>query len=382
MGASTTSTNVPATLTAPATFYRPELDALRFFAFLAVFATHTIGDYGPELFHKHQFPMWVGQAVVSLAKGGAYGVDLFFVLSAYLITELLLREKEQRGALDVRDFYVRRLLRIWPLYYSFILLAYAVPFLNPGHEFSVRYLVPFLLLSGNWSLTLFGWNAGQVVTPLWSVSVEEQFYLLWAPLVARLSRRQVAIAAMGMVLIANGVRIWQISEHVAPQHLWGNTFAHLDSIAGGVLLSVFMRGRSPNIKAIYRIAMVVFGVSCFAIVSHFVGPDLTTPITTLAVLPGYLAIVLGCIAILVAFLGLRVQFRWLIYLGKISYGLYVYHMACIFVVHKVPTLDHAVLLEFTSLGLTIAVAATSYTFLEKRFLILKRRFTHIRSRPV
>jgi peptidoglycan/LPS O-acetylase OafA/YrhL len=124
-----------------------------------------------------------------LGKGGAYGVDLFFVLSAYLITELLFREKEQRGTLDVKGFYVRRLLRIWPLYYVFVPLAFAIPFFNPGREFSVRYLLPFLMLAGNWSLTLQGWHAGPVVIPLWSISVEEQFYLLWPPIVARLTIR-------------------------------------------------------------------------------------------------------------------------------------------------------------------------------------------------
>jgi peptidoglycan/LPS O-acetylase OafA/YrhL len=331
-------------------FYRPELDALRFFAFFAVFTAHTVGSYTPEMFIKHHVPTWLAGTLIAVAKGGAYGVDVFFTLSAYLITELMLREKAQRGTLDVKAFYVRRMLRIWPLYYFFIPLAFAVPFLNPGHAFSVRYLIPFLLLSGNWSLTLFGWHVGSVVVPLWSVSVEEQFYLLWPPIVARLSRYQMTTAAIGMILVAHAVRLWQAAEHVDPQHLWGNTFAHLDSIAAGVLLAVLIRGRIPDISNVYRIAMALSGIACFAIVGHFVGPDRTAPITSLTVLPGYAAIVVGCLAILVAFMGLKLQLGWLVYLGRISYGLYVYHMACIFIVRKGPGLNHAILVEAIALA--------------------------------
>jgi peptidoglycan/LPS O-acetylase OafA/YrhL len=366
--------------TPTASFYRPELDALRFFAFLAVFAFHTVGLYRPETFAMHHVPAWIAETVIDVARGGAFGVDLFFVLSAYLITELMLREKQKTGALDVKAFYARRILRIWPLYYFFVPLAFAVPFLNPDHEFSIHYLIPFLLLAGNWSLTLFGWHLGRVVIPLWSVSIEEQFYLVWPPIVARLSRNQITTAAVGMLLVANAVRFWEVARHVDPQHLWPNTFAHLDSIAVGVLLSVLMNGRMPDIRNIYRMAMAASGVTCFAVVAHFVAPDLTAPITSLTVLLCYVAIVVACLAILMAFMGVNLQSRWLVYLGKISYGLYVYHMACIFIVRRVPALNHA-FSEPISLALTIAVAAVSYQILEKPFLSLKPRFTHVASRP-
>src|SRR5579863_4606045 len=86
-------------------FYLPELDVLRFFAFLAVFLFHA-----PPLGHRgHSF-------VDDLATIGIFGVDLFFALSAYLITRLLLREREATGRIDIKSFYIRRLLRIWPLY--------------------------------------------------------------------------------------------------------------------------------------------------------------------------------------------------------------------------------------------------------------------------
>src|SRR5437660_11754369 len=95
-------------------FYRPELDALRFFAFLGVFVFHaaprTIGFYDTA-----QYPHWLSNFLISMSGAGAYGVDLFFVLSAYLITSLMLRESAATGTMYLLSFYVRRFLRIWLL---------------------------------------------------------------------------------------------------------------------------------------------------------------------------------------------------------------------------------------------------------------------------
>ena len=114
--------------------------------------------------------------------------------------------------MDVKSFYIRRILRIWPLYYFLFPLAAFVPFLNPVHAFTLRYFLPFLLLSGNWSTIIFGPPLSAAL-PLWSVSVEEQFYLLWPPMVARLSRRNIVFTALGMILLANASRVVVLLLH-------------------------------------------------------------------------------------------------------------------------------------------------------------------------
>src|ERR1700688_3352464 len=193
------------TVARPRPFYRPELDVLRFFAFLGVYVVHIV-DYPIEFLEQHHVPHTLAQATMAMATGGAYGVDVFFILSAYLITELLLREKETMGHLNVPAFYLRRVLRIWPLYFLALLIAAYVPFFNPHGEFGPRYVTAFLLFMGNWSFVWFGWITS-VAVPLWSVSVEEQFYLFWPPIVARLSRGQIIYAALGMILLANLTRV-------------------------------------------------------------------------------------------------------------------------------------------------------------------------------
>src|SRR5690349_18798650 len=103
-------------------FYSPELDTLRFFAFLGVFIFHS-APRTPGFYAAAGCPAWLSHVLISIFGAGAYGVDLFFALSAYLITSLLLREREATGKLDVRGFYLRRILRIWPLYLSFVVFA-------------------------------------------------------------------------------------------------------------------------------------------------------------------------------------------------------------------------------------------------------------------
>lgn len=363
-------------------FYRPELDILRFFAFLLVFMVH-IASFSVEDLVAHQVPRKLAIVLSGLGRGGAYGVDVFFVLSAYLITQLLLREKEKYGTLHVKAFYIRRILRIWPLYYLFIPLVTLCPWLNPTHEFTWRYAVPFLLLVGNWSFVIYGWTTSLAV-PLWSVSVEEQFYLLWAPLVARLSRRRIAITACAMICTANAVRWSVFLRHGTSLQLWANTFAHLDSFAGGILLAVFLRGKVPTIPIFARILMIVAGVSCFAVRGHFVTILETDQLGWYSTVLGYPLIAVSCTMIVWAFIGLPFRFRPLVYLGKISYGLYVYHMMCIFFADRILGAGHGlprlVVRVALALGMTTLVSSLSYNLLEKPFLKLKNVVTFVPSR--
>jgi hypothetical protein len=123
---------------------------------------------------------------------GWFGVDLFLVLSAYLITSLLLLEHTARGAISLRRFYARRLLRIWPLYYLVATIGFFVfpalqfeapPWLSPEHIALLEdHLVPYYTLFGNFSVGLHGYPTVVTLRHLWTVTLEEQFYIVW-PLV-------------------------------------------------------------------------------------------------------------------------------------------------------------------------------------------------------
>ena len=125
--------------------------------------------------------------LAGIARAGALGVDLFFALSAYLITGLLLRERRSSGAIDVRAFYVRRILRIWPLYYFTLLILVPAMSILPGERMPWRHFLAFGLFSGNWACAAWGYPPSSF-SLLWSVSIEEQFYLAW-PWLVRMGQR-------------------------------------------------------------------------------------------------------------------------------------------------------------------------------------------------
>jgi peptidoglycan/LPS O-acetylase OafA/YrhL len=374
-------------------FYRPELDVLRFFAFLGVFFFHLRPhSLPPEFLRYTAIPL-----VSSLARlgndalgAGNFGVDLFFVLSAYLITELLVREKARRGSLDVKAFYVRRILRIWPLYFFFIGVACMLHVFMGGQVFGWQYVLAFLLLSGNWICALHGLPAS-VALPLWSVSIEEQFYLLWPQVVRRASAKRLAAVAAGLLVMASGVRFVLLARHTTMQMLGYGTFTRLDGIAVGILISLVLRGRVPSLSMGVRFFFVFLGLGGLMGASELLlatAPGAAP--TLLGGMLGFPLVGVACTLLFLAVLGLQAErvrlvgwFR-LVYLGKISYGLYVYHLLALVLMRSaLSPLGVALYPVYALLGfaLTVALSIVSYHFLELPFLKLKERFTYVLSRP-
>jgi peptidoglycan/LPS O-acetylase OafA/YrhL len=365
-------------------FYRPELDVLRFFAFLAVFLYHFTRPI--ELYVQHGVPRVVAALGNGLIQGGVFGVDLFFVLSAYLITELLLREKDECGSLDVRGFYLRRILRIWPLYFFYIGLA-LIPIFNRSHAFTWHHAAAFVLLAGNWSIILWGWPIPSIVGPLWTVSIEEQFYLMWPPIVRKVSRARIVRAALAMLVVSNLTRIAVVALHGGINSVWCNTFARLDPIAAGILVAAVLRGKIPNFGLPVRVLMLCVGIIPLALVANFWHIHEPETLQWIPTMVGFPVVAVSCTLIVLAALGIMLRIpRFLLYLGKISYGLYVYHALGNFLSNEVIPVHNSflqlALRPMAALAITILLAATSYAVLEKPFLKLKQRFAHIQSRPV
>jgi peptidoglycan/LPS O-acetylase OafA/YrhL len=357
-------------LTAAKPFYRPELDCLRFFAFLCVFIHHTLPKV-PEFYRERHLP----ERLANIPYAGSFGVDLFFCLSAYIITELLLREVALRGGVDVFAFYVRRALRIWPLYFAFVGFSFALTFFDATQVFSGRDLVMFLALLGNWAAA--GGNILSVVLPLWSVSIEEQFYLFW-PLVLRRGRREllfrmcfamIAIAFVWRSIIVATVQDPKRSEFL----IWNGTFSHFDVFAYGILLALI--GPLPRVSPWTRVALLAMGGACW-----YAGAVLQHRGDVMMAL-----VAIGSVSLLMGTIGLEAHNRVLIRLGVVSYGLYVFHELALLCVGKLLPHTHGknfVIWLVGSLLLTIVFALASYRWLESPFLRMKKRFTFVASRPV
>jgi peptidoglycan/LPS O-acetylase OafA/YrhL len=366
----------------PAAFYRPELDSLRFFAFFGVFVCHTLPSV-PEYYATHHFPHWAGALLQTTSKAGSYGVDLFFLLSSYLITELLLREKDVTGQLDVLAFYKRRMLRIWPLYFTFIGLAWAFTTVDKTQQLSGSYVAAFLLLAGNW-ISAFHGNPHSVVAPLWSVSIEEQFYLLWPLLVRKARMSVVAVTACAMIAVSTVFR-YLFFVTGSTESLHKNTLTRLEPMALGILIAVgFRLHLLKQLSPLFRAIIFAAGTACWYLVAAYSNLNYSPSGTML----GYPFIALGAAAIFLWCVGNSaavLRHPVLVYLGKISYGLYVFHRLGIrigfAVLGNVATrFSGFIALWLFALGMTIVMASISYFALERPFLRLKSRFAVVQSR--
>jgi peptidoglycan/LPS O-acetylase OafA/YrhL len=360
---------------APGRFYLPELDGLRFFAFLAVFLSHAASSP----LRPSSDSVWL-----TLVSGtGRYGVDLFFTMSAYLLTTLMLREQELYGQVRVKAFYARRILRIWPLYYTFLLGLLCFQAIS-WSTFHPRWVIAYACFVSN--LTSTGIYPGLAVDALWSLSVEEQFYLVW-PLIVRLasSRRGVLVAGVAAWVISAGVRTALLASGTAPRELWGTGFARLDSIAAGVILAACLNGVSSiTLSNARRVGLMSLGLLLWTTVAIKCHLFAASPGRVLGPALGYFLIALGCVAFFFAALGAQtwITSRPLVYFGRISYGLYVFHLPVLLILKFFLPQIH--LAAFIALGLlvTLVVSTASYEWLEAPFLRLKKRFEQISSAPV
>ena len=370
-------------------FYFPELDSIRFFLFWGVWGYHALPRQ-ENVYTEHHVPAAFASLITSILKAGMASLDVFFILSAFLITELLLREKELRGVPDLKAFYIRRLLRIWPLYFFMIALAGFVSIFDRSQPLGWAYALSFLLFAGNWIMVFRGFPRAEIIGPLWSVSFEEQFYLLWPLVVRRASKKNLIQIATGLLVLAALARLILLLKHTGGQPIWYNSFARLDSIACGILLAAIFHGR-PTLRVglATRLVLLLAGISAWLIVGLRCG--LLDPVPTLlGGMIGYPLMSLGGVAIFLCVLGAAqdglpfLKYSWLVYFGKISYGLYAYHFLGLQLSHHLLTRYHNAhswtLSWLCGLAITFSLAVVSFRWLESPFLRLKRnKFTHIPS---
>src|SRR4051794_34870353 len=203
-------------------FYRPELDILRFFAFFCVFVAHLGSAY--QLAWSPAAKTKSYHTIMLVLESGGFGMCIFFLLSAYLITELLIRERTITGDINLGAFYTRRILRIWPLYFGVIFASYFVGLLLPGYRLNWKWIVALAFLLGNWYTGRNGY-APSSVGALWSISLEEQFYLSWPSIAKFGGIRALTTFAILTIPSGYGVLFYLCAKGVPMQpSLWTNSF--------------------------------------------------------------------------------------------------------------------------------------------------------------
>jgi peptidoglycan/LPS O-acetylase OafA/YrhL len=363
--------------------YFKNLNGLRFIAAFSVIISHVemvkmvFGD-------PHS---WDTKPVKLL---GHLGVVLFFVLSGFLITYLLLAEKKVTQSISIKQFYIRRVLRIWPLYFLLVLLALFafpnIPFLEvPGDEGSSGgtwlKTALYLLILPNVAVKLF--PAVPFIGQTWSIGVEEQFYLIWPWLVKKARNVLTVLLAVIIVylLILFGLDFLSARDgHAGGWHIASEIW-HVTSIdcmaIGGVFAWLHFYKKESILRFIRNDIMELISV---LIVISFIVKGVRFPILhheIYAVLFGVIILNLATKDKTVLYL----EHPVLDYLGKVSYGVYMYHVLCIVIAYKAIAATagsvNSWLLYGLSIALTIVVSAISFELLENPFIKMKARFTKI-----
>lgn len=380
---------VPAS--APSRRYFPQLDGLRFVAALLVIVHHLplAPDFRPDAIER--------DLLIKLNLFGWVGVDIFLVLSSYLIVSLLLEERRRTGQISVARFYVRRILRIWPLYFAYLPFAFFLlpAWLAPGIPIGpavAQHLLPMLTFTGNLSYIVFPGSLFSFFAHLWTISLEEQFYVI-APMLGLLAatlRRHAWKIAMLAVAFSFAARWYVLSNAVPYPVVWVFTLCRLDPFVVGTCCAALLYVR-PQL-ARYRLGWLFAftGIAMLWFVMQFprIGTSLHTSWQLTMVALGAGSLVLG--ALLPWGIARLLSGPALPFLGKISFGIYVYHILGIALVTRygpmlLDTAGDARTLWWLrlamTLALTIATAAVSYLLWERPFLRLKTRYESIPSRP-
>jgi peptidoglycan/LPS O-acetylase OafA/YrhL len=332
--------------------------------------------------------------VMRLASVGWIGVDLFFVLSGFLITGILL---DQRGsARFLRTFYGRRVLRIVPVYVVFLAcwmwVAPSVDAISLPTAERLRHVQGwYWTFLANVFLAVRGWTvAADGPTHLWSLAVEEQFYLIWPFVVLALPPRVLPRAALACIVGAECCRIIAVVSGAPPQTNYVLLPTRMDTLAVGAFLAC--AARDPGLlRLVQRHSVVVIGVATAAIlavagIAHTF--DFENPFVQLVGYPA-LALLGGVLVFAVSKSPTLFAGRTLRFLGRYSYGIYVWHWLVIVALRHTttvlePRLRGGSYLAFYGealaavIGASVLVALASWYAVEAPFLRLKRLFPYAR----
>jgi peptidoglycan/LPS O-acetylase OafA/YrhL len=362
----------------------PALDGLRGIAVLSVMLYHFA--MSPAAGSR------LNDLLVRVSRFGWIGVDLFFVLSGFLITGILINAKDSRHYF--RNFYARRTVRIFPLYYGVLALFYLVaPQLNlyspQGIANAQHYQAWFWLYASNF-LTAFkgGWVFEQF-THFWSLAVEEHFYLVWPAIVYLVPTRRLGWVCGAFIIGGLIVRVVFELRGCNMYYAHLLTPSRVDSLAMGGLIAVLGR-REGGLFSLARPARIVAVTSLLAIVAIYLKVHDFQPGKLLVRTAGFslLALFFGAILVLsmtTNSIGGRIlRGRFLRFFGKYSYGLYVFHVLIVpwvrqwagarEMAEKVGAFPALMVHIAACFAISILCALISWHCYEKWFLKLKRFF--------
>jgi peptidoglycan/LPS O-acetylase OafA/YrhL len=373
------------------TVFFPGINGLRFMAALAVIITHIEllkGVFGYNNAWENPFIFYLG----------GLGVYFFFVLSGFLITYLLLEEKKKFDTIKIKEFYLRRILRIWPLYYFVLILGFfalphfnaiQIPYLQKDFEehFYTDLLLYFFIFP---NLAFSMYRAVPHIGQAWSIGVEEQFYIAWPWLILKAKKTARSLFAIIGTILLIKIIVLLLGIFYGVEH-WYQTLktfvamSKFECMAIGGLGAYYLHKENERVlKWIYRPLTLNASIILIPILMY-VTPDKIQDGVHLIFSVIFLVIIINVAGN--KKIKLDLNNGVLSYLGKISYGIYMYHFMIIPIVlyflgmcyDNFSELLWNILLYSFSIGLTILVSGVSYRYFESKFIKLKARYSLIKS---
>ncbi len=350
-------------------FYLKGLNSYRAFAAFVVVVGHI------EIFkQKHNFNNLLHLSFFKYT-GQHISVILFFALSGFLITTLLLHEKQNKGFINVKQFYLRRIFRVWPLYYLILLLSYLLLSYSP----SLRTTLLCVTIFPNIAHAIgIGWVASP---PVWSIGVEEQFYIGWPLVVKHVNKLLIILVVLFIILtLLPHVLTPLLLKLNVPIHTVTNISAifygtKFNCMIVGGIVAVLYNKKHLLIQLLNYTTGIAYGFVILPFVLWFSGYHIN-----------YFTDELYAILFSISIVNIstntnivNIDFKPINYLGKISYGIYMYHWIVLELLFKLSffqTEHHSsfnAVLYGAVFGITICIAALSYQFIEQPLLSWKER---------
>jgi len=389
--------------------YWPQLDGMRSLAFMLVFFHHVSKVPAAQ----RVLPELILRCIDSICLWGWIGVDIFFTLSGFLITHLLLSEKKKFGSISFKLFFARRALRIWPVYYTLLIFACViVPLmqwqslnLHLYQDFLLKQFLPLTFFVGNYSLTfatnvLLKFTSGLaypvvfLLLPTWSLAVEEQFYLTWPFLLKALPTPRAMYKIILILTITSlmvRAMLWYVSHYMLHMSYpiaiyYHTTLSHLEPLMAGALCAVTI-SYFPDFKQRLKpfVPHLMALLSALVVLSLYLFPDIA--LNTYMNIPLFTFVAFACLLLLVIALvspavAQGFSNKALASFGKLTYAMYLVHMFFIALADRI-LLPHMNQMApwaqwpakfVIALSLSYIFAFVSWHLLERRFLQMRKLF--------
>jgi len=360
--------------------YFAGLDGIRFIAFSMVFVSHAFQGTVSTVFN-----FTVKSSVLfAVFDSGDKGVSVFFVLSGFLITYLLLKERDQYGKIHIRAFYLRRILRIWPLFYLVLLVGLVVLKEQGSIGYNIFFLNNFDLLQKR---LLHSEAFSPVISVTWSIGIEEQFYIVW-PLLFYFIRPRMMIYVMYALLLST--LAYRLYNHANNDILYLHSFSvFADLILGGItayyafysesFVVFFSKLGTGKRAAIYLTGIVLFLLNNYLFSFNYGN------VLSRSVLTCFYAFVIADQSLAGNSLLSLARVKFVTQWGKYTYGLYLLHpivllfsTAVIYKLHfiAISSVAYYILLALVAIALSMLLSYLSYTYFEGYFLRYKKKFDY------